>query len=106
MICDFCGFLAQVKATTVRDVDVLPDAVLGAAWGPQLERLDAEIYYALFVVLVDKKQAYRIYYLAADKQPKEMFKPRTPLSAKARRAGWQGFVYDVASVRDSFVCLT
>jgi type II restriction enzyme len=39
LICDFCGYLAQVKAATVRDLDALPDSVLGAAWGPTKERM-------------------------------------------------------------------
>lgn len=35
LICDFCGYLAQVKSVTVNDVDVLPKQILGAAWKPQ-----------------------------------------------------------------------
>ena len=35
IICDFCGYLAQVKASTVREVDRIPNTILGAAWGPQ-----------------------------------------------------------------------
>lgn len=102
LICDFCGYLAQVKAATVRDRDILPPAVLGAAWGPQTERMEAAIYFPLFLVLVSGKH-YSIFYLSADLQKREMFKARKPLSEKARRAGWQGFVYDLEPVRDSFV---
>jgi hypothetical protein len=29
LICDFCGFLGQVKASTTRDVSVLPNTLLG-----------------------------------------------------------------------------
>jgi hypothetical protein len=32
----------------------------------------------------------------ADLQAPEMFKPRNPLKASARRAGWQGFIYDLS----------
>jgi hypothetical protein len=35
VICDFCGYLAQVKTVRVRNVESVPNAVLGAAWGPQ-----------------------------------------------------------------------
>jgi Dam-replacing family len=85
VICDFCGYLAQVKAATSRSVDILPAQVLGAAWVPQKERMDAAIYFPLFLVLVSK-EAHAIYYLAADLQVPEMFKPRKPLSETARRA--------------------
>lgn len=41
IICDFCGYLAQVKTTERADVDTLPRALMGSAWGPQKERMDA-----------------------------------------------------------------
>jgi type II restriction enzyme len=102
LICDFCGYLAQVKAVTVRDIDVIPDNVLGAAWGPQEERMAAAIYFPLFLVLVSGRR-HSIFYLSADLQIPKMFKPRSPLSRQARRAGWQGFVYGLDLVKDSFV---
>jgi hypothetical protein len=46
-----------------------------------------------------------IYYLAPDLQVPEMFKPRKPLSERARRAGWTGFLYDLTPVRTAFVRL-
>jgi Dam-replacing family len=105
IICDFCGYLAQVKAASVRDTGALPKAVLGAAWGPQKERMDASVFFPLYLVLVGGKRSYSIFYLSADLQTPEMFRPRVPLSANARRAGWQGFIYDLESVRSSFVRL-
>ena len=98
LICDFCGYLAQVKASTSRDPLVLPKSVLGAAWSVQKERMDSAIYFPLFLVLWKSARSYAIYYLSADLQPSSMFKPRKPLSAKARRAGWQGFTYDLGAV--------
>jgi type II restriction enzyme len=104
VICDFCGYLGQVKATTVPDVAVLPRQILGAAWEPQHERMQAGIYFPLFLVLAKAGFAsHAIYYLSADLQRPEMFKPRNALSATARRAGWVGFIYDLASVHDAFV---
>ena len=91
VICDFCGYLAQVKALTVDDIGNIPNSVLGAAWGPQKERMAAAIYFPLFLVLVSGRQ-HSIFYLSADLQVSEMFKPRSPLSTRARRAGWQGFL--------------
>lgn len=79
---------------------------MGAAWGPQKARMDAAIYFQLYVVLVtaDRKR-YSIHYLSADLQPPELFMERNPLSATARRAGWTGFNYNVQIVKDRFVRL-
>jgi hypothetical protein len=105
VICDFCGYLAQVKtSTSTTDVATLPKKLLGAAWGPQKARMEAAIYFPLFLVLVHRvTRAYAIYFLSADLQVPEMFTPRAPLSSRARRAGWQGFLYDLESVRHRFV---
>ncbi|WP_081440966.1 DpnI domain-containing protein [Ancylobacter novellus] len=106
VICDFCGYLAQVKASTSADVAVLPKQILGAAWGPQKLRMDAGIYFPLFLVLASKNlMQHAIYYLSADLQAPELFKPRKPLSATARRAGWTGFIYDLSAVHDAIVRL-
>jgi Dam-replacing family len=108
VICDFCGcgYLAQVKTSREKAIDSVPRAVLGAAWGPQRERMEAAIYFPLFLVLVEKlSRNYAIFYLSADLQNPTMFRPRSPLSATARRASWQGFMYELESVRSSFVRL-
>ncbi len=107
LVCDFCGYLAQVKASQVKDVSKMPKKILGAAWGPQKERMDAAIYFPLFIVLVLESDhtAFSIYYLSADLQEPDMFLPRKPLSSTARRAGWQGFYYDMEVVRESLVNL-
>lgn len=106
LICDFCGFLAQVKASTSANVGVLPSKIMGAAWGPQKARMDAGIYFPLYLVLVAPAQVeFAIYYLSADLQPPELFLPRNPLSETARRAGWQGFLYDLKAVSGRLVRL-
>jgi len=92
LICDFCGFLAQVKTSTVTDVSVPPKVVPGAAWAPQRERMAAGIYFPLYLVLKSGSNA-AVYYLPTDFQGEALFVPRTPLGANARRAGWQGFTY-------------
>ncbi len=101
LICDFCGFLAQVKTVTVDDINKLPNSILGAAWGPQKERMDAGIYFPLFVVLMPprSKGSPQIYYLSADMQTPAMFVPRKPLSASAKRAGWQGYMIDLSKAK-------
>jgi len=98
VVCDFCGYLAQVKTCTVRDVDVLPRSLLGGAWEPQRERIDAGTYIPLFVVAVTAdRRSHAIYYLPPDLQRREMFIPRNPLSATAQRAGWTGFTIDLGT---------
>lgn len=99
LICDFCGFLAQVKTTTVTDVCALPKTVPGAAWAPQRERMAAAIYFPLYLVLKSGDD-FAIYYLPTDFQGEIVFVPRTPLSADARRAGWQGFTYRLDALPD------
>ena len=93
IICDFCGYLAQVKTHTVSDIEDFPKRVLGAAWGPQKERMDAGIYFPLFVVLKNQKHC-SVFYLSSDLQTEEMFIKRKPLSKDAKRAGWQGYYFD------------
>ena len=97
LICDFCGYLAQVKTTTLEDPNKLPKLILGAAWEPQRERMEAGIYFPLFIVVTSgkSKSTPHIYYLPADFQTAEMFVPRAPLSSKAKRAGWQGYMIDL-----------
>ena len=64
--------------------------------------LAAAIYFPLFLVLVSERK-HSIFYLSADLQIPQLFKPRSSLSSQARRAGWQGFVYVLDTVRDRFV---
>ena len=104
IICDFCGYLAQVKASTVIDVDVPPKKILGAAWGPQRARMEAAIYFPLYLVLKEALSLrHSIFYLSADLQEPDMFLPRAPLSTSAMRAGWQGFYYNIDAVRERLV---
>lgn len=96
LICDFCGYLAQVKSVTASDLSKLPKTILGAAWKPQKARMDSGIYFPLFVVLVGPRRKAAIYYLPRDLQRESMFVPRKPLSSGAKRAGWQGYLIDLS----------
>jgi type II restriction enzyme len=91
--------LAQVKTMTTTKEGVLPKQILGAAWGPQKERMDAAIYFPLFLVL-KATSAHSIHYLPTDFQSAALFLARAPLSSSARRAGWQGFMYVLTSLPD------
>jgi hypothetical protein len=83
--CVGCGFRAEAK------------------YGPSLLGL-IEIHHTEPIFL-SAGQPRHCFYLSADLQVSEMFKPRSPLSTRARRAGWQGFIYELGLVRDSFVRL-
>lgn len=91
LVCDFCGYLSQVKSKSVSDVSRLPSQILGAAWAPQQQRMESGIYFSLYIVLVNSAGESAIYFLPRELQTTEMFEPRTPLSSDAKRAGWQGF---------------
>lgn len=98
IICDFCGYLAQVKTATVRDASKLPALVPGAAWNVQKERMEAGVYFPLFLVLFESPRRYSIHYLSADLQSAALFIPRRALSDRAKRAGWTGFIYDLRTI--------
>lgn len=99
VICKFCGFLAQVKATTLpKGSSHLPPRILGAAWGPQHEQIVAGIYHGLYVVGFSAAgRLVRIDYVPAHvlQATPQAFEPRKPLSATAKRAGWRGFIYNL-----------
>ena len=105
LICDFCGFLGQVKTCTVEKIEVCQEAArsgMGATKGKDGVR----IYFPLFVVAATQEsKKFAIYYLSADLQLPELFFARNPLSASARRAGWCGFLYDLGTVKDRLVRL-
>ena len=107
VICDFCGYLGQVKASGSVDGVSPPKTLPGAAWRPQRERMEAGIYFPLFLVLVAVRLGrFSIHYLAADLQTPALFLEREPLRPGARKEGWQGFRYDLGSVQDRLVLLT
>lgn len=106
LVCDFCGYLSQVKTANTNNTNILPKKILGAAWKPQFERMEAGIYFPLYVVLKNpKSDDASIFFLSADLQIPEMFIARKPLSATAKRAGWQGFYISCKLVEDRFVKL-
>lgn len=91
IICDFCGYLAQVKTKARADLQ-LPSELMGAGWEPQRERMEAGIYIPLFIVIATSDMSdHVVYYLPADLQQPDMFVQRQPLAPTARRAGWVGF---------------
>jgi len=102
VICKFCGFLAQVKAVTLTDgSEELPDRVMGAAWRPQQEQIIAGIFHSLYVAgFSSKLELIRIDYVPSHmlQATPNVFQPRAPLSATAKRAGWQGFNYDLTKL--------
>lgn len=102
IICDFCGYLAQVKTSLTEKTDYPPKNLRSAAWNVQLERMNAGIFFPLFIVLIGSREK-AVFYLPADFQTREMFVPRNPLSATARKSGWQGYYYDFTKVKGGFI---
>lgn len=97
VICKFCGFLAQVKATSRTSADGPPATVLGGAWQPQHDRVIAGIFHPLYVVSYTGASLNRIDYVPSHMLSAypSVFKPRAKLRESAKRAGWQGFLYDL-----------
>jgi type II restriction enzyme len=99
LICKFCGYLAQVKATTLEEgSDELPRKLLGPAWAPQHEQIIAGIYHGLFIVgFTPRIRLVFIDYVPAHvlQACPEVFEPRNPLRSTAKRAGWRGFNYNL-----------
>jgi hypothetical protein len=55
---------------------VFPKTIIGAAWGPQRERMESGIYFPLFVVAYKNKKEFSIFYLSADMQQPEIIVAR------------------------------
>lgn len=108
VICRFCGFLAQVKSTTLdAGTSDRPSRLLGAAWGPQNEQIVAGIFHGLFVAgFAEGKKLVFIDYVPGHvlQSNLEVFRPRNPLKKTARRAGWQGFYYELSKLPEAGVC--
>ncbi len=102
LICKFCGHLAQVKAATLRRGHEQPTIVLGAAWTPVREQIEAGIFHDLYVAGYRDGRLVRIERISAETLAAhpQVIKPRNPLSATARRAGWQGLIYDLTGLPD------
>ena len=101
IICEFCGYLAQVKTKEYKNIEKIPPKIPGSAWGPHSERMDAGIYFPLFIVLLNykgKSKEFSIFYLSADIQTPNMFIERKPLSKDAVRSGWVGFEYNLKDI--------
>jgi hypothetical protein len=102
LICDFCDYLAQVKTVSVVDVSKVPKSVLGAARASQKARMKAGIYFPHFVVLKSTRKL-AVCYIPTEFQLPKMFRKRAPLSKSARRAGWQGFTYNLSALKPTAV---
>jgi hypothetical protein len=95
--------VAQVKALSVKSAEQRALTVLGGAWKVQEEKISAGIYHPLYIVKVLNGKPIAIDYISADFLRPEMFVPRKPLSSHARRAGWQGFYYDLRKLDERVV---
>jgi hypothetical protein len=101
LICKFCGHLAQVKAVTLKQGYDFPEKILGGAWGPQQEQILAGIFHDLYLVgFAASGHLREIRHVPGHilRATPSVFEPRRPLSEKARRAGWQGFYYNIGEL--------
>lgn len=48
IICNFCGYLAQVKTVRVNNIASVPDRILGAAWGLKAKEWRSYIFSAFY----------------------------------------------------------
>lgn len=72
LICDFCGYLAQVKTTQVATLpNACPPRFMGAAWGPQSLRMESGIFFSLFLVVEARDKSAAIFFLPRDLQTRE-----------------------------------
>lgn len=81
--------------------DELPDRIPGAAWGPQHDQMIAGIFHGLYIAgFTGRKRLVRIDYVPAHvlQASPEVFEPKAPLGPTAKRAGWQGFTYNLAKL--------
>ncbi|MEX2242364.1 MAG: DpnI domain-containing protein [Fimbriimonadaceae bacterium] len=100
VICKFCGFLAQVKATMVSP-DRRPSRLLGGSWARQHEQILADIFQALFIVtLAQNGKPIAIYYVPSHilRAHPAVYRPRNALAATARRPNFRGFMYDLTQL--------
>lgn len=58
--------------------------------------MTAGIFFSLYLVVEGEDGKMGVWFLPRDLQTLEMFVPRKPLSSKAKRSGWQGFMIDSA----------
>lgn len=66
-----------MTAASVRDLAPFRRQYWERTWGPQRERMEASIFFPLFLVLVGGSS---IFYLSPELQSRAMFRPRSPLS--------------------------
>src|SRR6476660_5205127 len=65
---------ALPHSARVRNIETIPNTVLGAAWRPQQDRMASATYFPLFLVLMGAGRTdYSIFYLSADLQEPSMF---------------------------------
>ena len=102
IICDFCGFLAQVKTKTANDLDTIDNQIAGAGWAPQKARMDAGIYFPLYFVKVTKDgKEFSVFYLPADYQSPEMFVPS--VRQIKNRKPYEMFNYRFGDIKSSMI---
>ncbi len=87
----------QAAVVSVKRGHETPEILHGASWPVQRDCINVGINLPLFIVTIkNMKHPQKLRYVPADLQVAEMFKARNRLRATSKRAGWQGFLYDLA----------
>lgn len=109
IICKFCGILGQVKSFRINNLNKIPKKIGGSAWPPFNKRIRKGIFYPLFIVLIEDNKPKKILYISKDIQKvtyqinKKLYISRIPLGNHCRRAGWQGFDYNLELIPSFYI---
>ena len=100
VICDFCGFLAQVKAVSSKNIETVPRTILGAAWRVQRKGWSQESTFLCisFGSMIAGSTPFSI--SRRNAEPGHLRREKA-----TKRSGWQGFIYDLTGRENSIVRL-
>ena len=89
LICNFCGYLAQVKTCYSSNTDQCPRMLPGAGWEPLAKRMTKNIFYPIYVVVRNRRDPMKdvsIFYIPAELQTSKMFiRSRASVVKKTKR---------------------
>jgi len=109
LICKFCGQLIQVKTKKVKNKNQKIKKVGGAAWSPFKKRIESGIFYPLFIVKIIKNKPFSILFISEHTQKEiydidnNLYVSRKPLGNHCKRAGWQGFNYNLDLIPEKLI---
>ena len=85
IICDFCGYLAQVKTKTVSDIEKFPSQILGAAW-PSKRKNGCGNIFPFICNIKERKKVFSILFIIRSTNRRNVYKKKTFI--KKRKTCW------------------